>query len=156
MISPATSGLDTDWMDEFMAFCDALNCRIDYIGAHLYKAPNSGTGSGSVDGRMEALQSFSERYGKKLWLTETAMANEANETKIVEFVEEFLPRLEHADFVHKYSWYYTRYYEDHDHDLDSYFWLDSYNSLLEDSGPTLSAVGKAFDHPWHLEKYKPN
>ena len=38
MISPATSGLDTDWMDEFMSFCDALNCRIDYIGAHLYKA----------------------------------------------------------------------------------------------------------------------
>ena len=37
MISPATSGLETDWMDEFMAFCDALNCRIDYVAGHLYK-----------------------------------------------------------------------------------------------------------------------
>ena len=51
---------------------------------------------------------------------------EEDEGKIVEFVEEFLPRLEEAGFIFRYSWFYTRYYIDHDH-TDPWFWLDSNN-----------------------------
>ena len=36
---------------------------------------------------------------------------EHDEDTIVSYVEEFLPMLEHADFIHKYSWWYSRYYE---------------------------------------------
>ena len=100
MISPAPAGLHTDWMDEFMENCEKLNCRIDYLATHLYKGK-------SVQDRIEKLRAVSERYGgKKLWLTEFAMEHEANETKIVEFIEELLPQLEFSDFIHKYSWYY--------------------------------------------------
>ena len=37
MIGPGIGHLDTEWMDEFMTYCDALNCRIDYVAGHLYK-----------------------------------------------------------------------------------------------------------------------
>ena len=77
--------------------------------------------------------------------------------KIVEFVEEFLPRLEHADFIKRYSWFVTRYYENEEcPDPDNeWFCLDNKNSLLEQDAPELTAVGRAYDKPWHLEKYNP-
>ena len=71
----------------------------------------------------------------------------------MEFVEEFIPRLEHANFVYRYSWFYTRYYEDHNH--EGWFWIDSDNSLLEAESPELSIVGKAYDKPWHMDEFKP-
>ena len=61
--------------------------------------------------------------------------------------------MEHADFIDRYSWYYTRYYENHEE--NDGFWLDSNNSLLKLDRPELSAVGKAYDKPWHQEKYRP-
>ena len=43
-----------------------------------------------------------------------------------------------------------------------YFWLDSYNSLLDTDAPgqnngqpILTEVGKVYDKPWHLEMYNP-
>ena len=110
--------------------------------------------TGTPDDRIQQLKAYSERYdNKKIWLTEFAMAKEGNETKIVEFVMEFLPLLEHADFIHRYAWYYPRYYENHAH--EGWFWIDSYNSLLHENGPYLTAVGEAYNFPWHLEKYRP-
>lgn len=41
----------------------------------------------------------------------TSDLEEHDEATIVSYVEEFLPMLEHADFIHKYSWWYSRYYE---------------------------------------------
>eukprot|EP00093_Oithona_nana_P008667 08667.XXX_159231_158695_1 [CDS] Oithona nana genome sequencing. len=146
-VSPATAGIHTDWLDEFMSECEKLNCRVDYMSTHSYR--------GTPQERISKLKAFSQHYGgRQVWLTEFAVEHEANTTKIVEFIQEFLPLLENADFIYKYSWWYTRYYEDHDHTGD--FWLDSNNSLLEDNGPFLTEVGKAYDHPWHLDEYKPN
>ena len=72
-------------MDEFVESCEKSNCRIDYLACtHIYKGK-------SVQERTEKLRAFSERYGKKLWLTEFSMEYEADENKIV---EEFLPQLE--------------------------------------------------------------
>ena len=102
---------------------------------------------------MEKLEAHSQLYGgRKIWLTEFAALKEHNTTKIIEYVEELLPRLEHADFIDRYSWFYTRYYENHD---ENGFWIDSNNSLLKLDKPELSIVGEAYDKPWHLEKYKP-
>ena len=43
-----------------------------------------------------------------------------------------------------------------------YFWLDSFNSLLDTDAPgknngqpILTEVGKVYDKPWHLEMYNP-
>ena len=141
MIAPSTAGANTKWFDEFFAECLLLNCRIDYLNTHRY--------AGTVDEKMAKLKAYSERYGnKKIWLTEFAVSKEGNEDEIVKHVEELLPRLERADFIEKYAWWYTRYYEDHDH--SGYFWLDSYNSLLQEDGPFLTKVGEAYNKPWHL------
>ena len=106
---------------------------------------------------MAQLEAYSVRYGKKIWFTEFAMAMETNETKIAEFVEEFLPRLEHASFIARYSWFVTRYYPDEacPDPNNQYFCLDTKNSLLKQDAPELTAVGEAYDKPWHLEKYNP-
>ena len=36
---------------------------------------------------------------------------EHDEAAIVNYIEELLPLLEHSDFIHKYSWFVSRYYE---------------------------------------------
>ena len=89
--------------------------EITYI-LHILKIPTHHLNIGTVDERMQTLKEYSQRYGgKQIWLTEFAVNKEDNVDKIVEFIEEFLPRLEFANYIHKYSWFYTRYYEDHDH-----------------------------------------
>ena len=41
LVSPATAGVDTEWMDQFMEECEILGCRIDYIATHSYKGSNA-------------------------------------------------------------------------------------------------------------------
>ena len=41
LVSPATAGVDTDWFDAFMAECEILGCRIDYLATHHYTAASA-------------------------------------------------------------------------------------------------------------------
>ena len=41
LVSPATAGAHTDWMDEFMAECSLLGCRIDYLATHSYNGEDA-------------------------------------------------------------------------------------------------------------------
>ena len=41
LVSPATAGAHTDWMDEFMAECELLGCRIDYLATHSYNGEDA-------------------------------------------------------------------------------------------------------------------
>ena len=145
LVGPATAGPDTDWMDPFMAACDLLGCRIDYIGMHDY--------SGSADHVITRINNFSKRYGKKVWFTEFAVNNEHNEEKIISFIQDLLPQLEWSDHVYRYSWFISRYYPEYNDSGN--WWIDPINSLLEQDSPQLSAVGRAYNNPWHLEEYKP-
>ena len=43
LVSPATAGAHTDWMDEFMAECSLLGCRIDYLATHDYSKDRNAT-----------------------------------------------------------------------------------------------------------------
>merc|ERR1712107_29586 len=67
-------------------------------------------------------------------LTEFAVAKEHDEEKIVEFIHQLIPMLEKADFIWRYSWFYTRYYPEYD-DSNPWFWIDPVNSLLEQEHP---------------------
>jgi len=142
LVAPATAGMDTDWMDKFMEACEILGCRIDYVATHSYT-------TGNVNQMMNRLEEYSNRYHRKVWLTEFAMRNTYEEEKIVEYVTHLLPRLEAADFVWRYSWFLTRYYPGFD-DTHS-FWLSPNNSLVEQDSPTLTAVGEAYNHCYHCE-----
>ena len=85
MVSPATGHMDTEWMDAFMEACKLLECRIDYLATHQY--------TGTPSEIMSKLEAYSNRYGgRKLWLTEFAVAKEHDEEKVIDFIEDFLPR----------------------------------------------------------------
>ena len=142
LVSPSCSGANTVWMDEFMNICEDLGCRIDYIATHIYP-------KGTVTSAMNTLKNYSERYGKKIWLTEFARRNTHNASEVIEFIEEFLPQLEAADYIWRYSWFLTRYY-DNPVDDSGNFWIDGrINTLLDFSEPKLTATGSAYDKPWH-------
>jgi len=145
LVSPATGHADTVWMDQFMENCTKLGCRIDVLSTHLY--------NGAAHDRMAQLEAYSNRYGKKLWLTEFALKKTKNETEVVEFIREILPMLECADFIERYSWWYSRYYDDKDQESswNQWFWISHANSLLDVSGSSsaLTAAGQAYDFPYH-------
>lgn len=145
LVSPAVAGSQTQWMDRFMEECEALGCRVDYIATHEYSK------NGNVDELMDKLEKFSARYGKKVWLTEFSLGNTYDEEKIVAYVKELLPRLEAADFVYKYAWFVTRYYPDKDNDETKPFWLTDKNSLVQRDSAKLTAVGEAYNYPWHCQ-----
>jgi len=148
LVSPATAGADTEWFDAFMEACDVLGCRFDYLATHLY------TG-GTAEKTMKILKDYSDRYGgKKIWFTEFAMAREHNEHKIISLINDLVPQLEHSDFIYRYSWFVSRYYEEYDD--SGWFWLDPINSLIEQNSTHATKVGNAYNVPWHLEQYKPS
>ena len=72
LVSPAPANANTKWMDAFMAACEPLGCRIDYLATHIY--------TGTPNEIMTRLKEFSERYGgRKIWLTEFALAKTHDE-----------------------------------------------------------------------------
>jgi len=148
LVSPACSGINVAWMDEFMQICEELGCRIDYIATHTYPQDN-------VEQIMTKLKDYSDRYGgRKIWLTEFARRNTHKEADVISMIEQLLPRLESADFIWRYSWWVTRYYPDPS-DESGNFWVDPVNSLLEFDNATLTAVGRAYNNPWHLAHLAP-
>ena len=105
LVAPATANADMEWFDAFMEACDVLGCRIDYLATHLYTA-------GTTEKTMKILKDYSDRYnGRKIWFTEFAMAREHNENKIIQLINDLIPQLEHSEFIHRYAWFVSRYYE---------------------------------------------
>ena len=84
---------------------------------------------------------------------------------VIKFIEEFLPKLEFSDFIYRYSWFVARYGEGKFRapvDTNANFWLDPWANTLSpvnENGEAytnaLSAMGEAYDKPWHLEQYRP-
>ena len=104
----------------------------------------------------------------KIWFTEFAAYREHDEEKVIQYIEELLPLLEHSDFIHRYSWFISRYYGKErkfysfyiyqifqDYDESGWFWIDPINSLLKFNSSQLSNVGRAYNRPYHLDVYKP-
>jgi len=149
LVSPATAGINIPWMDEFMAECELLGCRIDYLATHDYSKDRNATKT------INRLREYSERYGGlKIWFTEFAVRNDHDEADTIQFIEDLLPLLEHSEFIHKYSWFLSRYYEDYN-DGGS-FWIDpAANTIKEFHTNELTNVGKAYMKPYHLDIYKP-
>lgn len=74
---------------------------------------------------------------------------------MIQYIEELLPLLEHSDFIFRYSWFLSRYYEDYD-DSNQWFWLDpNVNSIKEYETTQLTNIGQAYMRPYHLDMYKP-
>ena len=105
--SPACVHPDKEWMKEFMAGVEERDLRVDFICMHSY------TGA-SADAFIRRLESVHKLYDRPIWITEFAVGdwtasnvqeNKFKPEKVLEFMEELLPRLEALDYVERYAWF---------------------------------------------------
>ena len=59
LVAPATSGIQTNWMDEFWTECEIRGCRIDYLATHSY---NIGQPNKTMEVRIGYTGSMRELY----------------------------------------------------------------------------------------------
>ena len=59
LVAPATSGIQTAWMDEFWTECEIRGCRIDYLATHSY---NIGQPNKTTEARIGYTGSMRELY----------------------------------------------------------------------------------------------
>jgi len=96
--------MDTlEWFDQFDANCSALygeaGCRMDFTATHWYGC--------NSDWLMGFINKLYTRYGRPVWLTEFACPS-ADQTKVMEFMESALDKLEQSPKVEKYAWFVSR------------------------------------------------
>ncbi|XP_052785113.1 uncharacterized protein LOC128220665 [Mya arenaria] len=130
LISPVTAGQNFPWLDEFFRLCH--NCRVDYIGAHLYSC--------SADQVMHFLQQLHNRYHKKVWLTEFACPHSWDENAQLHLMQTLLPRLEAANYVYRYAWFEARI----KHQFGDGF-VTPAASLLHNNSATLTKIGRFYN-----------
>ncbi|WAR28919.1 ASL1-like protein, partial [Mya arenaria] len=118
LISPVTAGQNFPWLDEFFRLCH--NCRVDYIGAHLYSC--------SADQVMHFLQQLHNRYHKKVWLTEFACPHSWDENAQLHLMQTL------------YAWFEARI----KHQFGDGF-VTPAASLLHNNSATLTKIGRFYN-----------
>ncbi|XP_052785112.1 uncharacterized protein LOC128220664 [Mya arenaria] len=127
LISPVTAGQNFPWLDEFFRLCH--NCRVDYIGAHLYRC--------NADEIMTFVQKLHQRYHKKVWLTEFACPHTEDENVQLHLMQTLLPRLEAANYIYRYAWFSAR-----PHGTGM---VKTSASLLDRNSSTLTKIGRFYN-----------
>ena len=97
---------------------------------------------------MGHLEELYNRYGLKIWLTEFAVCCTHDQSDVINFAKEIIPKLEAADFVHRYSWFSTRIHQKNllRSDSNEDWFLDpDINSLFVNETGELSEIGKLYD-----------
>jgi hypothetical protein len=101
---------DREWMKEFMAGVEERNLRVDFVCMHSYTGPNP-------DAFIKRVESVHEMFGRPIWITEFAVGDweaKSVEThrhkaeRVLQFMEETLPRLEAMEIVERYAWFPAR------------------------------------------------
>ena len=107
--SPATVGnpSNNEWLKDFMTKAEAQGLRVDFVCMHSYGGLNA-------DGLMDKIKEAYDMYGKPIWITEFAVGdwnattpseNKYSADQVLNFMKEILPKLEEAEYVHRYAWY---------------------------------------------------
>ena len=97
---------------------------------------------------MGHLEDLYNRYGLKIWLTEFAVCCTHDQEEVINFAKEIIPKLEAAEYVHRYSWFSTRIHMKNlwRSDLDEDWFLDPFiNSLFVNETEELSEIGRLYD-----------
>lgn len=106
LIGPSVANINPDqWYNDFFSQCP--NCRVDAIGFHSYSCDLQ---------NMQNLVDKLRQFGRPLWLTEFACADNPN--AIVgnsggskdwywqcEYMKQVIPYLEGEDIISKYAWF---------------------------------------------------
>ncbi len=112
LVSPATCypGGIGNWFDQFMQGVQQRNLRMDYIALHIYMGQNPDTYANQV-------KSISNKYGKRIWITEFAPRDdnatsgkpETNHYSADWIYANFMPQVlssyESMNEVYRYSWF---------------------------------------------------
>ena len=137
--SPATISPDAWWMNRFMEDATALespDLKMDFVACHVYQNPHVGTFLDKID-------ALHDRWGKPVWVTETAVADfyaapgigTAKSTRytreeVEDYMEELWAALQSRPWLERFAWK-TRV----EHDNQMWF-----SSLFKDDG-TLTSTG---------------
>ncbi|KAK7485913.1 hypothetical protein BaRGS_00022908 [Batillaria attramentaria] len=114
------------WYTQFFQVC--TDCRVDYLAAHVYWC--------DTNTAMAYLQQLWDRFHIKLWLTEFACPDAHTVSDQLTFMKVFLPRLEAAPYVARYSWFATR--------VEAGRWIPQAASLLQQNSSTLTDLGRFY------------
>ena len=104
--SPATVSPNSPWMNEFMTRAIQQGRRIDFVACHIYQSPSASTFLRKID-------DLHARWGKPIWITETAVADwEATEntpsrygrTQVNEYLQEIWAGVQLRPFVERFAW----------------------------------------------------
>jgi RNA polymerase sigma factor (sigma-70 family) len=125
------------WLDQFMSGAKTRGYRVDFITLHWYGSDF--TTPDAVNQLKSYIQAVYNRYHKPIWLTEFALISFSNgthypsESQQAAFVTASTKMLDGLPYLARYSWF----------GLPA---ADSGASTgLFHSGPTVTAVGKAFE-----------
>lgn len=104
--SPATKTPNSPWLDDFMTRATRQGLRIDFQAIHIYQSPDARNFLRKVD-------SLHERWGKPIWITETAVADwDATEsrpsrygrTQTNEYMREIYAGCVERSYVERFAW----------------------------------------------------
>lgn len=140
--SPVTVSPDKDWMNTFMTDATELedpDLKIDFVACHIYQNPDVGTFLGKID-------ALHDRWGKPVWVTETAVADwkatpgvgTAKSTKytraqVDQYITDLWPELQKRPWLERFAWK-TRNVN------DNQLW---FSALFNDDG-TLTSTGELY------------
>jgi len=138
LVSPAAApcgsatkciGNTIEWFDRFFNACSS--CRVDFLATHLYSCNAQHT--------MSVLHDLYQRYHRKIWLTEFSCPHTHDAHRQLQYMKDILPRLEAADYIHRYAWFVSRTTS-----VDGF--ITSSASLLQPHGPHLTELGRFYNN----------
>jgi hypothetical protein len=133
--SPATVSPNSPWMNEFMTRALKQQRRVDFVAAHIYQSPDAKTFLRKVD-------ELHERWGKPVWITETAVADwnatAANPSRygrgqVNDYLREIYAGCRQRPYVERFAWK-TRDAMDPEMGSSALFWANG----------TLTPTGKLY------------
>lgn len=111
--SPVTISPNAAWMEKFMTEATTLenpDLKIDFVTCHIYQNPDVGNFLRKID-------TLHERWGKPVWVTETAVADFSaakgigtakstryTRTQVNQYMKDLWPELQKRPWLERFAW----------------------------------------------------
>jgi hypothetical protein len=114
LVSPAVnfcggSCQETDpfkYLDGFFAAC--TGCRVDAVAFHIYVGCNQ-SGQNRAQWLIDHVETYKQRFGLPLWLTEFACTDAASFDDQIAFMQDAVSYLENEPRIERYAWFSGRF-----------------------------------------------
>ena len=142
--SPAPTGTNNGWLDEFMTRAEQENLRVDFVCIHIYRSNNP-------DLFLDIVDNVFQKYNKPIWITEMAVVddgavsvedNKYTYSQVLGTMRTLLPELYNRKYVKRFAWFTGT--------KDSPNYPRLVSSILYDEEDNLTELGQ------YYANYKPN